>query len=72
MSTTSKEIADRIVACNGDPDEPWEVPIERVVKYTNAWSGDAYGLTFEGQDPNTYLRETEYVKNPIIYFERKR
>ncbi len=74
MSTTSKEIADRIVACNGVlyPDQPWEAPIERIVKYTNAWGGDAYGLTVEGQDPDTYLRESEYVKNPVIYFERKR
>lgn len=71
MSTVDKAFADKVAAANGRlyPDDPFEPPITRVVKYTNAWGGEAYGMTFEGQDQDKYLRPTEYVISPSIYWE---
>ncbi len=72
MSTVNKEFADKVVAANGIlyPDDAFEPPITRLVKYTNAWGGEAYGMTFQGQDQDKYMRPTEYVQNPSIYWEQ--
>lgn len=72
MSSIDKELADKIAACDGVmyPDEPHEPAVTRVVEYTTAWGDKAYGVTFEGQDLNKYMRETEYVNAPRIYWER--
>ena len=66
MSTVDKTIADRIVAGEFPEDEA-----ERIVAYENAWGAIAYGVTFKGQDPQTYLTPTPYIRNPVIYWERK-
>lgn len=73
MSTVDKAFADKVAACNGVlyPDDAFESPINRIVEYTNAWGAKAYGMTFEGQDPDKYMRPTEYVNAPKIYFERE-
>jgi len=72
MGTVDKAFADKIVAANGQlyPDDPYEPPVTRIVEYTNAWGGIAYGITFEGQDPDKYLRPTAWVDSPRIYWER--
>lgn len=65
MATLSKEFADRLVAGEFPEDG-----IVRIVKYTNVWGGEAYGCTFRGElDHDRYLRETEFVRNPSIYWE---
>ena len=71
MSTVDKEFADKVVAAKGVlyPDEAFEPPITRIVEYTNAWGGKAYGMTFEGQDPDKYMRPSEYINEPRIYWE---
>jgi hypothetical protein len=71
MSTVNKEFADTVVAANGVlyPDDPFEPPIVRIVRYTNAWGGEGFGMTFKGQDPEKYMRPTEFVINPVIYWE---
>jgi len=74
MATYDKQFADRLIAGNGRllefqepaPDNP---AAQRIVKYTNAWGREAFGVTFEGDDPEEYLRETRYVRNPVIYWE---
>ena len=72
MSTTDKEFADKIAACNGVlyPDDPFETPVTRIVEYTNAWGKKAYGITFEGQDEDKYMRPTEYVQGPSVYWQK--
>jgi len=64
MATVDKNIADQIVAGKFASDEP-----TRIVEYDNAWGGKAYGVTFKGQDINTYMRSTEYVRNPKVYWD---
>jgi len=65
MGTISKKIADDVIAGKYDDDRP-----QKIVKYTDAWGGEAYGLICEGQDPNRY-RESEFVRSPEVYWERK-
>jgi len=71
MSTVNKEFADKVVAANGVlyPDDPFEPPITRIVEYRNAWGGTGYGMTFQGQDPDKYMRPSEYINEPRIYWE---
>lgn len=71
MSTVDKAFADKVIAAKGRlyPDDPFEPPITRLVEYTNAWGNLAYGMTFDGQDPDKYMRPSEYVNTPRIYWE---
>ena len=71
MSTVDKEFADKIVACNGVmyPDDPFEPPVMRIVEYTNIGNVPAYGLTFKGQDPEKYMRQSEFVRKPRVYWQ---
>lgn len=66
MATISKAIADDVIA--GKYDDDYALPM-KIVKYTNAWGGEAFGLIFQGQNPDTY-RASEYVINPTVYWER--
>ena len=72
MSTIDKEFADKIAACNGVlyPDDPFEPPVVRIVEYTNARGKKAYGITFEGQDEDKYMRSTAYVQGPSVYWQK--
>lgn len=64
MSTVDQNLADRIAAADGYyADDP---RIVRIVKYTNAWGGDAYGLEYR-QTLGKYS-ESEYVQNPTVYW----
>ena len=71
MSTVDKAFADKVVAAKGVlyPGDAFEPPITRLVKYTNAWGADAYGMTFQGQDPDKYMRASEFIIDPRIYWE---
>lgn len=71
MSTVDKDFADKVVAAKGVlfPEDPFEPPVDKIVKYTNAWGGEAYGLIFAGQNPSKYS-PSEFVRNPEVYFER--
>ena len=78
MATFDKAFADRIVKGNGWLDGDSADPIGdnprclRIVKYRNFSGGDGYGATFAHErDQNKYLEETEYVQNPVIYWEAK-
>ena len=73
MSTVDKAFADKLVTANGQlyQDDPFEPPVTRIVQYTNAWGAEAFGITFEGQDPEKYTRPSEYIGSPRIYWERK-
>ena len=72
MSTVDKNFADRMVKCGGVmyPGDPMEPPVNRIVEYTNAWGKKAYGMTFQGQDPDKYMRRSEYVQAPCVYWDR--
>lgn len=65
MSTVSKSIADAIIAGRYSRDNP-----TRIVEYTNAWGGLAYGVTFNNQSLDTYLNESPYIRNPKIYWDK--
>lgn len=75
MSTIDKKLADKLVAgngwVNGDRDNrTGDNPrVLRIVEYTNAWGGQSFGATFDGQNPKTYLVPTAYIRNPSIYWE---
>jgi hypothetical protein len=64
MATIDKTIADRIVAGEFTEDN-----INRIVRYINAWSNPAYGVTFGTQDKSRYMVETPFVRNPVIYWD---
>lgn len=65
MATVDKDIADDIIAGKYDEDEA-----TRIVEYTNAWGNLAYGVTFGDENPNKYLFESEYIRNPQVYWDR--
>lgn len=64
MATISKQIADRIIAGEFPEDE-----CSRIVRYKNAFGGFGYGATFRNEDKERYLVETNYVQDPVIYWD---
>lgn len=76
MATVDKAFADRLVAGNGwiggDSDNSMgdNPRCTLIVEYDNAWGAKGYGAVFEGErDPDKYMRPTEYVQNPRVYWE---
>lgn len=65
MGTISKPIADAVIAGKYNEDQP-----RKIVKYTNAWGGEAYGLICKGQSLETY-EESNFVQNPEVYWEHE-
>lgn len=63
MGTVNKEIADAVIAGKYAEDRP-----KRIVKYTNAWDGEAYGLICAHESLNRYAA-SEFVINPTIYWD---
>jgi hypothetical protein len=61
MGTVSKEIADKVIAGYYPEDN-----VVRIIKYTNAWGGEAYGLESE-RELGRY-KESEFVINPEVYW----
>lgn len=61
MSTVTKEIADK-VAAGYYPEDGFV----RIIKYTNAWGGEAYGL--ESKNTIGKYSPSEFVINPEIYW----
>jgi len=64
MGTISKTIADDVIAGKYDDDQP-----RKIVKYTNAWGGESYGLICGRQSLDTY-RASQFVINPITIWEK--
>lgn len=64
MATVDKSIADRIVAGEFPEDDA-----RKIIEYDNAWGGIGYGVIFGEEDPDRY-RETEFVRNPRVYWEK--
>jgi hypothetical protein len=65
MATVNKKIADRIIAGDFPEDNA-----TRIVEYDNAFGGKGYGVTYHNQDKETYMRESPYIKNPKIYWDK--
>lgn len=65
MATVNKEIADDIIA--GKYPEDHAI---KIVKYTNAWDGESYGVIFKGERLNAY-QKSDFVRNPEVYWEAK-
>lgn len=61
----SKQIVDDIIA-GKYPKEGWV----KIVKYTNAWGGTAYGCMTKHMDQDSYT-PSEYVIDPVLYWEKK-
>lgn len=70
MSTiNSKDIVDQIIENNGYyADDPRVI---KIVKYRNSWGGTAYGLIYEGQNPNNY-DASNWIHDPETIFEIKK
>lgn len=75
MSTIdSYSFIEKIIVGNGRidpedaPDNPWAT---RIVEYTNAWGKRTWGVTFEREDQDKYLRVSDHVIDPKIIWERK-
>ena len=60
----SIEIINNIINGKYEDDNP-----TRIVKYENARGSTTFGVTFKGDDINHYMHPTEFVKNPVIYWE---
>lgn len=65
MGTVSKSIADRIIA--GEYPEDGAV---KIIKYTNAWGGEAYGVVCAEDNPDKY-HASEYIIDPEVYWTLK-
>jgi phenolic acid decarboxylase len=65
MATLDKKIADEIVAGKYAEDHP-----VKIVRYTNAWGGESYGVIFEGEDLNRYAA-SDFVINPTVYWTKE-
>jgi len=63
MGTISKKIADQVIAGKFAEDRP-----RKIIKYTNAWGGEAYGLICAHEDPNRYAA-SDFVQDPTVYWE---
>jgi hypothetical protein len=75
---TSKEIVDKLIAINGnaDPVDGPRFDIVKIVQYTTPEGDpDNWGVVYRCEVPlgmaDRYDRETEYLKNPKVIFERK-
>jgi len=72
----SKDFITKLITHNGwcdDEDhEAFDNPrVSLIVEYTNAFDNLTWGVTFTGENPNKYLIETIYVKNPKIIWDAK-
>jgi len=66
MATVDKHTADKIASGEYRDDDPIAV---RIVKYQNIFNGgDAYGVTFEGEDKTCYLN-SENCLHPVLYWD---
>lgn len=65
MGTINKEIADRVIAGEFDDDRP-----VKIVKYTNQWGGESYGLICAHESLNRYAA-SQFVINPVTYWEKE-
>jgi hypothetical protein len=64
MATVSYNLAHQIASNDGYyADDP---RVMRIVKYTNAWGKEAYGIEYEGQI-GKYVA-SEYVIDPELYW----
>jgi hypothetical protein len=64
MGTVSKEIAMDIIRGKYSSDRP-----ETIVKYTNAWGGESYGVTFRGEPPGKYMVSSQYIIDPVLVWQ---
>jgi hypothetical protein len=62
MGTISKKIADEVIAGKYADDQP-----RKIVKYTDAWGAEAYGLICAHESLNRY-DASPYVINPTVYW----
>ena len=67
MATVSKEIADEIIRGEGHyEDDPLVI---KIVRYENQWNREyAYGIIYEGEDPDRY-HNAEACINPQTIWE---
>lgn len=79
MATVPKDFADNLVKhagyYNGDSDNSLgdNPRCVQIIEYTNAWGGLCYGLVMEGdRDPERYLRESEFVNKPRVYWDHSK
>lgn len=63
MGTVTKQIADDVIAGKYPEDN-----IVRIVKYTNTWGSEAYGLESTWQLGR--YNASEYVINPSVYWSK--
>lgn len=63
MGTINKKIADDVIAGKYAEDRP-----VKIVKYTNQWGGEAYGLILAGQNLERYAA-SQFVINPSVYWQ---
>lgn len=76
MTTVDKTIADQVLREQGrndhlgGEDNPACV---RIVEYTTIRGATAYGLVFENDtnQETKYMRETPYIRDPKIYWNRR-
>ncbi len=65
MGTINRQTADAVIAGKYDDDLP-----VKIVKYTNAWGDESFGLICAHENPDRYA-PSEYVINPVVFWEKK-
>lgn len=64
----NKDIVTKLITNNGYYlDDPQVI---KIVRYTNAWNGDCFGLIYKGEALNKY-DASESVIDPQVVFEAK-
>mgnify|MGYP001602083982 CR=1 FL=1 len=64
MPTIDKKIADDVIAGKYPEDRPL-----KIIKYTNQWGGESYGLVCSGQNPERYAA-SQFIIDPVLYWHR--
>lgn len=65
-TVNSRDLINQIIKNNGRyGDDPIVV---KIVQYTNAWGGTAYGVIHQGESLDMYA-PTDYVLNPTTLWE---
>lgn len=66
----SKQIIDEIIKNNGYYEDDPQVYM--IVEYTNAYGNKTWGVTWSNQqDKEKYLVESQYVRNPKVYWKAR-
>lgn len=64
----SKDIVTKLITNNGHYLD--DLQVVKIVRYTDSWGGNAFGLIYKGEALNRY-DASEFIIDPQVIFEAK-